>query len=54
MGRQPLGAAAKNNTASVRLTDEEKKELARRFGTPTRALRTFVDTVMAARTKDSE
>lgn len=46
MGRAPIGASAKTETATVRMTAAEKRELARRFGTPGKGLRAFIDTAM--------
>lgn len=54
MGRTPIGPAARKNTASIRLTDDEKNELSRRFGNPGKALRSFVNTVMAARQQEEK
>lgn len=46
MGRAPIGPSAKTETATVRMTAAEKRELARRFGTPGKGLRAFIDTAM--------
>lgn len=54
MGRTPIGAAARTETVTIRMTRTEKAELTKRFGTPGKALRTFVDTVMSNRTSSED
>jgi hypothetical protein len=46
MARQRLGMAAKSKVASVRITPNEEAVLTERFGTPSKALRGFVNQVM--------
>lgn len=54
MGRAPLGAQARSETATVRMTAAEKRELTRRFGTPGKGLRAFIDTIMQAAEKAAQ
>jgi predicted nucleic acid-binding protein len=45
-GRTPLGSAAKKKIISVRVTEEEAAVLKARYGSPTRALRAFIQSLM--------
>lgn len=43
MGRPALGPRVKEKTIAVRVTEEEKKELAEKYGSPTKALRALIN-----------
>lgn len=46
MARQPLGPAAKSVIKSIRLTKRENEVLTAKYGSPGKAIRGFVDSVM--------
>lgn len=52
MSRQALGAAKKDVVTSVRLSKREKEVLTQKYGSPSNALRGFVDTVMRQHEKE--
>ena len=43
MARPRLGMAAKNQPATVRITESEKRALTRAFGSPSKGLRHLID-----------
>lgn len=53
MGRPKLGKDVRDRVISVRVTEDEEKELIRKYGTGTKALRALLN-AEKARTKDTK
>lgn len=53
MGRPKLGKAVRDRVISVRVTEDEERELIRKYGSGTKALRALLN-AEKARTKDTQ